>query len=51
MWICRQHGKNCRSYVEADLINLNEKKITPKDLEKFPKTEREYYEKVLKWID
>lgn len=51
MWICRQHGKDCKSYVEIDTTNLNEKGIKPKDLEKMPKTEREYYNAVLKWED
>jgi len=32
MWVCRQHGKNCRSYVAAIVNRWNRAGYTPDTL-------------------
>ena len=31
MWVCRKHGKECKSYVKADMDILNADNVKPDD--------------------
>lgn len=62
-WQCKQHGKNCKSYVSSDMEELNNAKIKPENLREwytknFPCNTKpeidivmKYYEKVIEWVE
>jgi hypothetical protein len=61
MWVCRNHGLECKSYMEHDLKLLNDEKVKPDEikgwyLKKFPlmgladaKEYERIVNKVLEW--
>ena len=51
MWVCKQHGKNCHSYVVGICEELNRAKIkTVGQAKKFYGKEFERLAKCVKWV-
>lgn len=47
VWECRQHGKDCKSYVTSIVEEWNQKKIHPNNI---PEDQKQF-EKCMRWIE
>jgi len=50
MWVCRQHGKECKSYVVGICKDFNDWKITPETTGKLDAETRQFL-KCVKWVN
>ncbi len=46
MWICRQHGKDCQSYVTDIVEKWNERGYKPGNIPK----DQQQFEKCVEWV-
>jgi hypothetical protein len=51
VWKCKQHGEGCQSYVQGEIEWINEKGITPKNIEKLSPADQGFVEKAIIWVD
>jgi len=51
VWICKKHGKACQSYVKGICEEFNDKKITPKNIDKFKEDSVQEFKDLVKWVE